>query len=579
MNIDKIRKQYLMLFGVLSIFVLYFFNKIVGYFFSLEEFNPTQFDLIMDGLKVELISHPFHLYFSSEAFIGSLIAIFILFLIVLRQFYSEKNYHYGKEYGSAYWGTDSDAKEFMKMKYDPNGVILTTEYNLSTDARYSNRNINILLVGGPGSKKSRGHIKPNILQQYGSHVVTDPKGTILPDLGNVLEEQKRLLSVFNVKDMTMSFRYNPFDYIESEEDILTFANTLIMNTTNPDERSGDPFWPAAEKNLYTALISYIMQHTPKEEHNINSLLYLLRYIEIDDDNSKSEVDILFEDARIENEEDFCVLQYDKFRVAAGDTIKSILATTGARLSPFDIPRVKDLMSKDELHLDLLGKKPSVLFIISNDTDPTFNFLVTLLETQIIQVLCRQADRNVPSGKLSIPVHLQFDEFANIGKIPNFEQTITTIRSRNIFCTISIQFINQLRFNYKECYNTIIGACDTFLFLGGTDPETNKLVVERCGKETVHVENSNVSYGTNRNYSVNQQTIGKDLILQDEVAKLARDKCILMVAGCQPFMSYKYDMTMHPLYKKTAEYDEKNTYILDANKIRELAKKIELAVTN
>ena len=478
-----------------------------------------------------------------------------------------KKYRHGEEYGSARWGKPQDIEPFMAPKFEDN-VILTQTERLMLNSRpkipkYA-RNKNVLVVGGSGSGKTRFFLLPNLLQMHSSYVITDPKGDLIVKTGNVLKKHGYDIKVFNTINFSKSMHYNPLHYIHSEKDILKLVNALITNTKG-EGKSGDEFWTKAETLLYTAYIGYIYYVAPYEEQNFNTLLELLNASDVreDDEDYMSPVDMLFRDLERKEPNHFAVRQYKKFKIAAGKTMKSVLISCGARLAAFDIAELREITAYDELDLDLLGDKKSALFLIMSDTDSTFNFLIALIYSQMFNLLCERAD-DVYGGKLPVHVRCLVDETANIGQIPNLEKLVATIRSREISACLFLQAKSQLKAIYKDNADTIVGNMDSQLFLGGTEQTTLKDLNQILGKETIDMYNTGESKGNNPSYSMNYQKTGKDLMTMDEIAVMDGGKCILQLRGVRPFFSDKYDVTQHPHYKETAEYDSKNAYDIVKN---------------
>lgn len=478
-----------------------------------------------------------------------------------------KKYRHGAEYGTARWGTARDIEPFVDPKFE-NNVILTQTERLTMNSRPKiikcARNKNVLIIGGSGSGKTRFFLLPNLLQMHSSYVVTDPKGDLVVKTGMCLKKHGYKIVVFNTINFKKSAHYNPFRYIHSEKDILKLVNTLIANTKG-EGKSGDEFWTKAETLLYTALIGYIYYVAPYEEQNFNTLLELINASDVreDDEDYMSPVDMLFRDLEKDDPNHFAVRQYKKFKVAAGKTMKSVLISCAARLSPFDIQELRDITRYDELDLDMLGDRKTALFLIMSDTDPTFNFLIAMIYSQMFNLLCEKAD-DVYGGKLPIHVRCLIDETANVGQIPNLEKLVATIRSREISACLFLQAKSQLKALYKDHCDTIIGNMDSQLFLGGTEQTTLKDLSQMLGKETIDMYNTGESRGNNPSYSMNYQKTGKDLMTMDELAVMDGGKCILQLRGVRPFYSDKYDVTQHPHYKETAEYNKKNTYDIAKN---------------
>ena len=477
-----------------------------------------------------------------------------------------KKYRHGMEYGSARWGTQKDIEPFEDPVF-ANNVILTRTERLMMGNRPKNlanaRNKNVLVVGGSGSGKTRFWLKPNLLQCHSSYVVTDPKGDIVIDCGQALLKNGYSIRIFNTINFRKSMHYNPFAYIHSEKDILKLTTTLIANTKG-DGKAGDEFWTKAETLLYCALIGYIHYEAPLEEQNFATLIEFLNAMEVreDDETFQNPVDQMFEALKKKKPNHFAVRQYAKFKLAAGKTLKSILVSCGARLAPFDIEEVRDITMYDELSLDTVGDKKTALFLIMSDTDPTFNFLISMIYTQLFNLLCEKAD-DVYGGRLPVHVRCLIDECANIGQIPTLEKLVATIRSREISACLVLQAQSQLKAIYKDNADTIIGNMDSRIFLGGSEPTTLKELNQALGKETIDLYNTSDTRGNSPSYGTNYQKVGHDLASVDELAVLDGGKCILQLRGVRPFKSDKYDLTQHPNYKLTAGADKKNTFSIEA----------------
>ena len=509
-------------------------------------------------------------------------------LIIIYRTKNARKYRLGVEYGSARWGTEKDIRPYADPEFE-NNIILTETESLTMSSRPKNpkyaRNKNILVIGGSGSGKTRFFVKPNIMQMHSSYVITDPKGTVLLEVGSMLakgspmtDENGKIvrdkegkviyepykIKVLNTINFKKSMHYNPFVYIRSEKDILKLVTTIIANTKGEGQQSGEDFWVKAEKLYYCALIGYIWYEGREEEKNFNTLLEMINVSEAreDDENFKNPVDLMFDELEQKDPNHFAVRQYKKYKLAAGKTAKSILISCGARLAPFDIAELRELMSYDELELDLVGDRKTALFVIISDTDDTFNFIVSIMYTQLFNLLCDRAD-DVYGGRLPIHVRCLLDEFANIGQIPKFEKLIATIRSREISASIILQSKSQLKAIYKDNADTIEGNCDTTLFLGGKEKTTLKEIAEILGKETIDLYNTSDTRGSQRSYGMNYQKTGKELMSQDEIAVMDGGKCILQVRGVRPFFSNKYDICKHKNYKYLSDYDKKN--ILDIEK--------------
>ena len=476
-----------------------------------------------------------------------------------------KKYRHNVEYGSARWGTAKDIEPFIAPKFEDN-IILTRTERLMMSNRPKNpahaRNKNVLIVGGSGSGKTRFWLKPNLLQMHSSYVVTDPKGSIAVECGNALLKYHYQIKIFNTINFKKSMHYNPFAYIHSEKDILKLVTTLIANTKG-DGKAGDEFWTKAETLLYCALIGYIHYEAPMEEQNFSTLIEFLNAMEVreDDEDFQNPVDLMFEALEKKKPNHFAVRQYKKYKLAAGKTAKSILISCGARLAPFDIQEVRDITAYDELQLDTLGDRKTALFLIMSDTDSTFNFLISMIYTQLFILLCEKAD-DVYGGRLPVHVRCLIDEAANIGQIPNLEKLVATIRSREISACLVLQAQSQLKAIYRDNCDTIIGNMDSRIFLGGSEPTTLKELNQALGKETIDTYNTGENRGRETSHSLNYQKLGKDLASVDELEVLDGSKCILRLRGVRPFMSDKYDLTQHPNYKYTADYDKRNEFNIE-----------------
>lgn len=516
----------------------------------------------MDGLGVVFLN-PLPSFNPIDILIGIAGGVIIKLAIYIKG-KDAKKYRKGCEYGSARWGNAEDIKPYMADKFEDN-VILTETESLTMDGRpkagpkYA-RNKNILVIGGSGSGKTRFYVKPNLLQMHSSYVVTDPKGTVLNEVGKALKEGGYAIKVLNTINFKKSMHYNPLAYIRSEKDILKLVNTIIANTKGEGNQSGEDFWVKAERLYYSALIGYIWYEAPDDEKNLNTLIEMINASEAreDDESFENPIDKLFKELEQENPEHFAVRQYKKYKLAAGKTAKSILISCGARLAPFDIAELRELTEDDELELDTLGDKKTALFVIISDTDDTFNFIVAIMYTQLFNLLCDKADDKY-GGRL--PVHVRFilDEFANIGQIPKFDKLIATIRSREISASIILQAQSQLKAIYKDNADTIVGNCDTTLFLGGKEKTTLKEISEILGKETIDLYNTGESRGKETSHSLNYQKTGKELMSMDELSVMDGSKCILQLRGVRPFLSNKYDLTKHPKFALTSDADERNLF--------------------
>ena len=500
-----------------------------------------------------------------DIFMGIGTAVLIKFIVYTKG-KNAKKFRQGKEYGSARWGNRKDIEPYMDEKFQ-NNILLTKTERLSMNGRPSNpkyaRNKNVLVIGGSGSGKTRFYVKPNLMQMHSSYCVTDPKGTIVLECGKMLEDNGYEIRILNTINFKKSMKYNPFSYIHSEKDILKLVQTIIANTKGEGEKAGEDFWVKAEKLYYTALIAYIYYEAPKEEKNFATLLDMIDASEVreDDENYKNPIDRLFEALEKKEPRHFAVKQYKKYKLAAGKTAKSILISCGARLAPFDIQELRDLMSEDELELDCLGERKTALFVIISDTDDTFNFVVSIMYSQLFNLLCDKAD-DVYGGRLPIHVRFLLDEFANIGLIPKFEKLIATIRSREISASIILQAQSQLKAIYKDNADTIIGNCDSTLFLGGKEKTTLKELSETLGKETIDLYNISETKSNQNSFAMNYQKTGKDLMSQDEITVMDGGKCIFQLRGVRPFFSDKFDITKHKNYKFLEDYDKKNVFDIE-----------------
>ena len=490
----------------------------------------------------------------------------IVRLIIYVKGKNAKKYRKGMEYGSARWGNAEDIKPYTDPVFE-NNIPLTQTERLTMNSRPKQpkyaRNKNILVIGGSGSGKTRFFVKPSLMQMHSSYVVTDPKGTVLIECGKLLQRGGYRIKVLNTINFKKSMRYNPFAYLRSEKDILKLVNTIIANTKGDGEKSGEDFWVKAEKLYYTALIGYIWYEAPEDEKNFTTLLEMINASEAreDDEDFQNPVDLMFERLEEKDPEHFAVKQYKKYKLAAGKTAKSILISCGARLAPFDIKELRELMETDEMELDTIGDRKTALFVIISDTDDTFNFVVSILYTQLFNLLCDKADDEY-GGRLPVHVRCLLDEFANIGQIPKFEKLIATIRSREISASIILQSQSQLKAIYKDNADTIVGNCDTTLFLGGKEKTTLKEISEILGKETIDSFNTSETRGRELSHGLNYQKLGKQLMTEDEIAVMDGGKCILQLRGVRPFFSDKFDITKHPKYKYLSDADPKNAFDME-----------------
>ena len=487
----------------------------------------------------------------------------IIRLVVYSKQKNAKKYRKGMEYGTARWGTPTDIKPFIDPVFE-NNVLLTQTERLMMSNRPKDpknaRNKNILVIGGSGSGKTRFFAKPNIMQLHSSYVITDPKGSLISEVGQLLQRAKYRIKVLNTINFSKSMHYNPFAYLRSEKDILKLVNTIIVNTKGEGAQSAEDFWVKSERLFYSALIGYIFYEAPEEEKNFTTMLDMINASEAKEDDSEfqSPVDLMFARLEEKDPEHFAVRQYKKFLLSAGKTRASILVSCGARLAPFDIRELRELMEYDEMELDTLGDRKTALFLIMSDTDSTFNFVIAILQSQLFNLLCDKAD-DVYGGRLPVHVRCILDEFANIGQIPQFDKLIATIRSREISASIILQSQSQLKAIYRDNADTIVGNCDTMLFLGGKEKTTLKEISEILGKETIDSFNTSENRGKEISHGLNYQKLGKELMTQDEIATMDGGMCILQVRGIRPFFSKKYDITKHPNYKYLSDADKKNAF--------------------
>ena len=520
--------------------------------------------VVLDGCFGTAFSNPMPSFHPIDLIVGLAIGG-ILRLAVYIKSKNAKKFRHNQEYGSARWGTHADIEPYMDPVF-ANNVILSQTERLTMNNRPANpkyaRNKNTLVVGGSGSGKTRFFIKPNLLQLHSSYVLTDPKGTVLPEVGNALLKNGYRIKIFNTINFKKSMHYNPFAYVHDEKDILKLVTTLIANTKG-EGKGGDEFWEKAEKLLYSALIGYIHYEAPEEEQNFSTLLEMINAMEVreDDEEFKNPVDLMFDELAERDPDHFAVRQYAKYKLSAGKTAKSILVSCGARLAPFDIKELREITAYDELQLDTLGDKKTALFLIMSDTDATFNFLISMVYTQLFNLLCEKAD-DVYGGRLPVHVRCLIDEAANIGQIPNLEKLMATIRSREISAALVLQAKSQLKAIYKDNADTIIGNCDSQIFLGGSEQTTLKDLNTTLGKETIDMYNTGETRGTSQSYNMNYQKLGHDLMSIDELAVMDGGKCIVQVRGVRPFLSSKYDLTQHPNYPLTADADKRNLFDIE-----------------
>ncbi len=542
------------------VMMFWFFSKIAeGYRLSAGTDAVTKAMAAVSGLGATITANPLPSFHPRDLLIGIAGAAAVRAVVYLKG-KNAKKYRHGVEYGSARWGTQEDIKPFIDPKFDSNILLTQTERIMLGRNKIPKYNINknVLIIGGSGSGKTRFHVKPNLMQMNASYVVTDPKGTVVLECGKMLQEGGYEIKILNTINFKESMKYNPFRYIRCENDILKLVNCIMENTKGEDSKGGEDFWAKAEALYYQALIAYIWYEAPEDEKNLNTLLEMLNASEVreDDENFKNAVDMMFDRLEKRNPEHFAVRQYKKYKMAAGKTAKSILISCGARMAPFDIKEVRDMMMDDELELDKLGDRKTALFCIVSDTDTTFNFIASMVYTQMFNTLCDKALEN--GGALKTHVTCLLDEFAN-QKIPNFEHLISVIRSREISAHVIVQTQSQLKAVYKDHAETIIGNCSCVLFLGGKEQSTLKEISAMLGKETIDTFNTSDTRGSQRSYGLNYQKLGKELMTPDELAVMDGGKCILQVQGVRPFFSDKFDITKHPQYRYLSDADPKNTF--------------------
>ncbi len=542
------------------VMMFWFFSKIAeGYRLSAGADAVTKAMAAVSGLGATITANPLPSFHPRDLLIGIAGAAAVRAVVYFKG-KNAKKYRHGVEYGSARWGTQEDIKPFIDPKFPDNILLTQTERIMLGRNKIPKYNINknVLIIGGSGSGKTRFHVKPNLMQMNASYVVTDPKGTVVLECGKMLQKGGYEIKILNTINFKESMKYNPFRYIRCENDILKLVNCIMENTKGEDSKGGEDFWAKAEALYYQALIAYIWYEAPEDEKNLNTLLEMLNASEVreDDENFKNAVDMMFDRLEKRNPEHFAVRQYKKYKMAAGKTAKSILISCGARMAPFDIKEVRDMMMDDELELDKLGDRKTALFCIVSDTDTTFNFIASMVYTQMFNTLCDKALEN--GGALKTHVTCLLDEFAN-QKIPNFEHLISVIRSREISAHVIVQTQSQLKAVYKDHAETIIGNCSCVLFLGGKEQSTLKEISAMLGKETIDTFNTSDTRGSQRSYGLNYQKLGKELMTPDELAVMDGGKCILQVQGVRPFFSDKFDITKHPQYKYLSDSDPKNTF--------------------
>lgn len=558
----KNNKGFLIFTLTLTLMVFYLFNISAGIYQGLKGLDENflfKTSLTIDKLPTEIKTNPLKIYLDKYSILFGIVGMIIIGLIYLYNTFGRNNYLVGTEHGSAKWGTDKDIKPFID-KIDEKNIILTKTESLSLDTRKTLRNNNVLVIGGSGSGKTRFFVKPNLMQKHTSYVITDPKGSLIKETGKMLEDAGYKIKIFDLINMEKSDKYNFFSYLRDEKDVLKLVNNLITNTNSPYSKTSGDFWEKAETALLQALFSYILFETREEDKHIGSVMELLRLAEVREDNEdfKSPLDLLFEDLKEEDPNNFASKQYDLFKLGAGKTAKSILVSVGVRLSAFNIPAVSELLSEDTLEMDTLGDEKTALFVILPDTDKTFNFISAIMYQQLFDTLFLKAE-NEYGGRLPFHVRFLLDEFANIGQIPSFETYIATMRSREVSVSVILQNVAQLKSLYKDTWETITGNCDTLLFLGGKEQSTLEYISKMIGKTTIDLRTTNQSKGQTGSFSINEQVLGRELITASEVGLLRTDECILSIRGVEPFLSKKYDIKKHKNYKEISDYDEKNTY--------------------
>jgi len=565
-----VRKQngVLFFFSVVSLLTAYFFNRATVIYQALGGNILESTSKAIDQLVPSISSKPFYLGADKNSLIAGLVGFGLIWLIYLYNIVGAKKYMPGIEYGSAQWGTEKDIGRYVDQKHFENNMLFTQTERMNLDTRQTFRNNNVLIIGGSGSGKTRFYVKPNLMQMHSSYVVTDPKGSLVKECGKMLADNGYKVRTLNLINMEKSDKYNPFNYIKDEKDILKLITNLITNTNAPQSKNAGDFWEKSETALLLALFSYVFFEAAPEERNIGTVMQMIRLAEVKEDEEayQSPLDILFEDLKVDKPDHFACKQYDIFKLAAGKTAKSILVSLGVRLSPFYIKALEDLVSDDTMELNTIGSEKTALFVIISDSDRTFNFMAAIMYQQLFDLLFYKAD-NEYGGRLPFPVRFLLDEFANIGQIPNFEIFIATMRSREVSVNVVLQNVAQLKGVYKDHWETITGNCDTLLFLGGKEQSTLEYISKMIGKTTVDNRNINESKGQNGSYSLNNQILGRDLITPDEVGRLGGTECILSLRGEKPFRSHKFEIEKHSSYKLLLDYNPANTY--DTSKRAEL----------
>lgn len=547
-------------FTTVSLLTAFFFNRAAALYQSLEGNAINKISTTVDGIFSSISGKPFFIGTDKCSLAAGLIGFILIWLVYLYNFVGAKKYMPGIEYGSAEWGTEKDINKYIDKKNFDKNMLFTQTERMTLDTRQTFRNNNVLVIGGTGSGKTRYYVKPNLMQMHSSYVITDPKGLIVKECGKMLAENGYKVRILNLIDMEQSDKYNPFNYIRNEKDILKLITNLIKNTNSAQNKSADDFWEKAETALLQALFGYVFYEAAPEERNIKTVMQMIQLAEVheEDENFQSPLDIMFEELKAEKPDHFACKQYHIFKLAAGKTAKSILVSLGVRLSPFYISALENLVSDDTIELDTIGSQKTALFVIISDSDHTFNFMAAIMYQQLFDILFHKAD-NEYGGRLPFHVRFLLDEFANIGQIPNFEVYVATMRSREISVNVILQNVAQLKGIYKDHWETITGNCDTLLFLGGKEQSTLEYISKMIGKTTIDNRNINESKGQNGSYSLNYQILGRDLITPDEVGRLEGTECILSIRGERPFKSRKFAIEKHRRYKQLSDYASENVY--------------------
>lgn len=554
------KKIYLYFTFIISIIISFFFNRGTEIFQKADGNSFEKVNTVISGLIPEIKENFLHISLDKSSLIASLIGFSIVWLIYLYNAFNAKKYMHGIEHGSAEWGNQKDIEKYIDKKNYYKNILFTKTERMTLDTRQTLRNNNVLVIGGSGSGKTRFYVKPNLMQMHSSYVITDPKGELLKSTGKMFLDNGYKVKVFNLIDMDKSDKYNPFNYIREEKDILKLITNLITNTNSSKNKSEGDFWEKAETALLMALFGYVFYEAPPEERNIGTVMEMLRLAEVreDDEDFKSPLDIMFDELKQEKPDHFAVKQYDIFKMAAGKTAKSILVSLGVRMSPFYIKSLQELVSDDTIELDMIGSEKTALFVIIPDSDKTFNFIAAIMYQQLFDTLFYKADFEY-NGRLPFHVRFMLDEFPNIGQIPNFEVYVATMRSREVSVNVIVQNIAQLKGLYKDNWETITGNCDTLLFLGGKEQSTLEYISKMIGKTTIDNRNINETKGQSGSYSINYQILGRDLITPDEVGRLKNTECILSIRGEKPFKSTKFDIEKHPRYKLLSDFNEINVF--------------------